>query len=56
MTEGDPGAEQPLQFAPRFLANYWSGHPTAWMHDMFGSDFRQGAVHALTGHRAKCVA
>jgi hypothetical protein len=49
MTEGDPGAEQALQSLHSFLANYWSGHRTPWMHDVFGSDFQQGEAHALTG-------
>jgi hypothetical protein len=49
MTEGDSGAEQALQSLHSFLANYWSGHRTAWMHDMFGGDFDQGTAHALTG-------
>ncbi|MCA1835589.1 MAG: hypothetical protein LC721_04335 [Actinobacteria bacterium] len=49
MTEANPGAEQALQSLHGFLADYWAGRRIAWMHDIFGSDFDQGAAHALTG-------
>jgi hypothetical protein len=49
MTDGNPGAEQALQSLHGFLADYWAGHRIAWMHDMFGTAFDQGAAHALTG-------
>jgi len=49
MAEANPGAEQALQSLHGFLADYWFGHRIAWMHDRLGSDFDQGAAHALTG-------
>ncbi len=41
--------EQAVRALHDFLSEYYNGRRHSWMHDSFGTEFRQGQDDALTG-------